>query len=153
MQKITVSDTSTLILFYKIDALEILKKVFGQITITQTVLKELNKPIPDWVNVAQPQSNLYKALLGFLDPGEASSIALALENKQALLIIDELKGRKTARELNIKITGALGILILAKKKGYIHSVKAIIDKILKTNFRISKKLIERTLIIADERIK
>ena len=40
MQKIVVSDTSCLILFHKIEELELLQKVFGHITITETVSEE-----------------------------------------------------------------------------------------------------------------
>jgi predicted nucleic acid-binding protein len=41
--------------------------------------------------------------------------------------------------------GSLGVLITAKRKGYLKIIKPIIDKIQKTNFRISKELIERLI--------
>jgi len=46
-----------------------------------------------------------------LGKGEASSIALALELEECLLIIDERKGRKIAEDLGIDTIGSLGILI------------------------------------------
>lgn len=85
-----VSDTSCLILLHKIGELDLLKKVFGRISITDTVFKEFKKHLPDWIDVVNPKSNLHLALSGFLDTGEATSIALAWENKNSLLIIDEL---------------------------------------------------------------
>ncbi len=77
----------------------------------------------------------------FLDLGEASAIALALEKEECLLIIDELKGRQEARQLGLNYTGTLGILITAKEKGLIKSVTEIIQEIENTDFRIDEKLI------------
>lgn len=88
---------------------------------------------------------MHKGLSGYLDAGEATSIALASEYEDSLLIIDEIKGRKAAKEMGIPVTGSLGVLIAAKNKGHLKAVKPIIDKIQKTNFRISKELIDRVL--------
>lgn len=115
MRKIIVSDTSCLIIFYKVGQLELLQKVFGSILITEAVSKEFKRPIPDWIAIENPQTNLHVGLSGFLDEGEATSISLAKENRGSLLIIDESKGRKVAKELGIAITGSLGILVMAKK--------------------------------------
>ena len=54
-----------------------------------------------------------------LDKGEASSIALALEIKDSMLIIDETKGRRIAKSYNIDIIGTIGILLLADNRGLI----------------------------------
>lgn len=141
MLKITVADTSCLILLNKIGQLELLKKLFDQLTITQTVADEFNKPLPEWINVVAFNSEEIKGLASFLDFGEATSIALASTKENSLLIIDESKGRKVAREMGIQITGSLGILVAAKQKGFIKAVKPVINKIEQTNFRISESLI------------
>jgi predicted nucleic acid-binding protein len=145
MPDVTVSDTSCLILFYKIGELELLKNVFGNILITETVSKEFKKELPEWVRVVSPQSNLHKGLSSVLDSGEATSIALASEHDNSLLIIDEVKGRKVAREMGVQITGTLGVLVTAKEKGYIKAVKPIIQKMEKTNFRVSEALLQKVL--------
>lgn len=149
MPNVTVSDTSCLILFNKIGGLELLEKLFGKLHVTETVLKEFNQPIPDWIKVVQLKKDLHKGLSGFLDPGEATSIALASEH-ESLLIIDEIKGRKAAKELGIAITGSLGVLVAAKEKGYIQAIKPLIEKIEKTNFWVSEELIEQVLEKANE---
>jgi len=61
------------------------------------------------------------------------------------LIIDEIKGRKASKEMEISVTGSLGLLVAAKNKGHIQAVKPLIEKIQKTNFRMSQELIERVL--------
>ena len=145
MPGIIVSDTSSLILLNKIGRLELLQFLFGQITITRIISEEFNNPLPGFIHIQDPQDNNYQKILeSFLDKGEASAIALALEIKDCLLIIDELKGRREAKALGISYTGIMGILIIAKEKNIINSVSAIIDDIQKTDFRLSQKLIEET---------
>jgi len=82
--------------------------------------------------------------------GEATSIALASTNENSLLIIDESKGRKVAKEMGVQITGSLGLLVAAKQKGYIEAVKPILEKIQQTNFRISENLIQVVLYKVNE---
>ncbi|HND86928.1 MAG TPA: hypothetical protein PK971_01295 [Saprospiraceae bacterium] len=59
----------------------------------------------DWIR-AVPASNisLLLDLLNRLDEGEAHAIALAVEMKAHLLLIDELEGRKTAKALAVPYT-------------------------------------------------
>jgi predicted nucleic acid-binding protein len=54
-----------------------------------------------------------------------------------LLIIDEKKARQIAKDMELKITGTLGILIEAKLRGKIKTIKPILDTMLDSGFRIS----------------
>jgi predicted nucleic acid-binding protein len=81
-----------------------------------------------------------------LDIGEASAMALAKENTDSLLILDDLKGRKIAQELNLVFTGTLGIISKAKEAGHCEFIKPIIQKILQTNFRISQAVVSALLL-------
>ncbi len=151
MQKVIISDTSCLITLSKIGALDLLQKLFGSVTVTPEVLSEFEESLPDWINVKEPSNRNYQRILQTtLDLGEASSIALAIESGDCLLIIDEYKGRKFAMSLGLKITGTLGILVLAKQLGYISTVKAFLDKIKLTNFRLRDELIQSVLKQAGE---
>src|SRR5699024_10737747 len=150
MPNATVVDTSCLILLNKIDQLNLLQKLFGEITITQTVAGEFNKSLPEWIKVVKVDSQRTKGLASFLDLGEATSIAIASTNENSLLIIDESKDRKVAKEMEIQITVTLGILVAAKQKGYLKAVKPIIEKIHQPNFRISENLIQVILKEASE---
>src|SRR6056297_4127662 len=98
MPNVIVSDTSCLILFYKIGELDLLKKVFGKLHITETVLKELNQKVPVWIEVVEPTTDLQKGLSSYLDKGEATSIALSSEHEKTIFIIGENKGRKGEEE-------------------------------------------------------
>ena len=91
-----------------------------------------------------------KGLSSYLDKGEATAISLAAEHENSILIIDEIKGRKVAKEMGISVTGSLGVLVAAKNNGHIQTVKPLIEKIQRTNFRISKELIDQVLVHVNE---
>lgn len=146
MQKIIISDTSCLILFNKIQQLDLLHNLFGEIIITPEIETEYLLHLPSWIKVQKHRNINYNKILQFtLDPGEASAIALALEYKNCLLIVDDNKARKASEQLNIEYLGSLGLLIKAKELKKIRHVKPYLDLILKTDFRITDELISFVL--------
>jgi predicted nucleic acid-binding protein len=46
--------------------------------------------------------------------GEAEAIALAIERKADLLLVDERRGRHAARASGVRVTGLLGVIAQAK---------------------------------------
>jgi predicted nucleic acid-binding protein len=141
MHKIIVSDTSCLILLEKINRLDLLYVLFGDVIITEVVAGEFGKNLPSFITVENPENLQYQKIIGTsLDIGEASSIALAMEKKDCLLILDDNRARRIAKKLELKFTGTLGILILAKEKGIINSLSNVLEDVKKTNFRISESL-------------
>ena len=85
---------------------------------------------------------MQNVLAGFLDSGEASAIALGLENPDSLLILDDLKGRKEALKLSLKVTGTLGVLVKAKKENHISEINSYLNALKSCGFRTSEKIIE-----------
>ncbi len=151
MPKIVISDTSTLILFQKIGKFDLLQKLYGELVTTPEIAKEYGDNLPEWIMIESVSDKKYQEFLETqVDIGEASAIALAKEYDDVLLLLDDLKARKLANKLNLKMTGALGIIHKAKQEGLIENVKPIIDKLLSTNFRISDKIIEAILVLNDE---
>ncbi|OLY94419.1 Predicted nucleic acid-binding protein, contains PIN domain [Cnuella takakiae] len=136
-----ISDTSCLNLLEKIEALELLHQLYGQVLTTEKVALELGAPLPGWIRIQNPTDfKSLRILEASLDHGEASAIALALEQEDCLLIIDELKGRKMAQQLGLAITSTLGVIAAAKLRRQLSSVKPLLEKIKETNFRISEEL-------------
>jgi predicted nucleic acid-binding protein len=149
--KAIIADTSCLIIYDKINKLEILRDTFVELIVTGEVAEEFGGELPDWIAIRQiTNQNQYFKLVKNLGKGEASSITLALEFDDSLLIIDERKGRKIAEEMKIEIIGSLGVLIKAKEIGAIESVKEILNLIDKTNFRISNSIQTQVLKKAGE---
>lgn len=146
MQQVIISDTSCLIVLDKIGELELLHRLFGRIIVTPEITEEFQKDLPPWFAVMEPANKTYqKILAASLDKGEASAIAFAIEQTDCLLIVDDAKGRNYAQQLGIKITGTLGIIVAAKLGGVITSARSVLEKIKRTNFRLSPDLEELIL--------
>ena len=151
MQKTIVSDTSCLILLEKIGELEILELVYSEITITSVVAAEFGSDLPDWFRIEDPSAySVERVAKSRIDHGEVTAIALALDLKDCLLIIDDLRGRSVAESLGVKVTGTLGVFIEAKHSGHLQSIKPILRKIQDTDFRLTDKLIHFALNRAGE---
>ncbi len=56
MRKIIISDTSTLILFNKIDEMSILQGVYKELITTPEVAEEFGEDLPSWIKIV-PVSN------------------------------------------------------------------------------------------------
>lgn len=141
--KAVIADTSCFILLDKVDCMTLLRQLFSVIVTSVEIAREFGKPLPEWVEIrAVVDKNFQRAMFLEVDPGEASAIALAAETRPSLLILDDLKGRRLASRLQLRYTGTLGLLLKAKQKGHITSLRPIFERILSTNFRVSQKLLE-----------
>lgn len=160
---IIISDTSIISGLVIVDKVDILTKLFGKIIVPQAVKSELllleaykNKIKQffekEQIGVLKPTNkSFYNELFQILDKGEAEAITLAVELKADLLLVDEKKGRIIAKQLEIMITGLLGILLLAKQQNIISSVKQIMDKLKsEAGFWIGENLYDKVLHEARE---
>jgi predicted nucleic acid-binding protein len=143
---VIISDTSCLIALNQIHAMPILHQLFGKVIVTEEVASECGYELPNWVEIRTVANRQKQRELELsLDLGEASAITLALEIPNAVLIIDEYKGRKVALHAGLRIIGTVGVLLLAKKAGLIPLVKPYLEQLEEVNFRLSDALIEKAL--------
>lgn len=141
MAQIIIADTSCLISLHNAGILQILEELFSEVYTTSSIQSEFGQPLPHWIKLKNPKSSAQLfSLYAQLDKGEATAIALALQEENAIIIIDELKGRDIARNLGVRTTGTIGVLILAKEKGLLVELMKTIDTLVENGFRISKKL-------------
>lgn len=153
-----VSNTSPLINLAWIGQLDLLRELYGELLIPEAVWDEIvtqgvGQPGAEevrtagWIKTsAVKNSHLVRALRQELDAGEAEAIALALESRAVLLLMDERLGRETARHVGLDYTGVIGVLVEAKRKGLIDSVKSYLDRLRHgAGFRISEALYHRVL--------
>lgn len=160
---IIVSDTSPITSLSAIGKLNLLQQIYGTIIIPQAVYEEMAEvgyPVPganevttlSWIETRQVKNQILVAQLqSELDRGESEAIALAIELNSDLLIIDENPGRSVANRLGINFIGILGILLIAKKRGFIESVKPIMDDLINlAGFRINSQLYANLLQMAGE---
>ena len=116
----------------------LLHRLYGEVYTTIEVAVEFGDTLPDWVIISKVANLHYQEILELqIDKGEASAIALAIEMEDATIVLDDYKARKVAEKLGLDITGSLGVIVKAKLRGLITSVKPILAKIKQTNFRLS----------------
>ena len=151
MPNAIISDTSCLIILSKIGELDLLRQLYKTVTITQDISLEFGDKLPDWIKVQQLKDSYRQQLIELqIDKGEASAIALALETSDNTVILDDWKARKVAERLGLLVTGTIGVIIKAKNTGIITSIRPYLDKIRRTNFRISEELEKIALKEANE---
>src|SRR4051794_28367876 len=128
---IVVSDTSAISSLMVIGRLDLLSAVFGEVIIPVVVHSELLSFFPDlpkWIRVERVTDLV--AVNHFrteLDPGESEAIQLARELRADRLLIDDRKGRLVAERLGVNIVGLLGVILLAKSRGFIPLARPIIE--------------------------
>ena len=155
MQKVIVNSTPMIILS-KIGMLEILHKLFGEITIPQAVYDEITFKSDtacrfvrenNWIKVARIEPDADKSMYkSKLHDGEVEVMILAQETTaDVLIIIDDNTAKKTAKYLGLTVTGTLGILVMAKNKGFVDSMKTTIERMKHNGFFVSKPVEEMVL--------
>ncbi len=160
---IVISDASPILNLAVIGKLDLLPRLYTSIIIPQSVFDEITlggqgKPGAEeiinapWVDVQLCHNiDFVKELSMKLDRGEAEAIVLAVETKADLLLMDEKRGRATARQYQVRVTGLLGVLLQAKRRGIVSEIKSILDEMrLKANFRLNDKMYEQILRVAGE---
>ena len=77
-----------------------------------------------------------------LDLGESEALIMYDEQKADLLLIDERKGRKVAKQLNARYIGTAGILMQAYDMGLMQQpeVKYSLETMLMNNIRLDRKI-------------
>ena len=140
---IVVSDTTPLISLLKINRIDLLERLFGEVFIPKAVFDELTvderfRLEADQIrqekfiivkSVNNPESaNILKRATG-LDQGESEAIVLTDELKADLLLMDEAKGRNVSAQMGIGIMGTIGVLMAAYEEKELTSdeVRECID--------------------------
>jgi hypothetical protein len=161
---LVISDTSPLSCLIKTGKLDLLQQLYKQLVILFSVYRETldmksfgydvsGFEKAPWIEVMQAHHyERYKNQLSNLDAGEAEAIALALEIKADLILIDERLGAATAIKMGLNVTGTLGIVVDAKERGIIKSGKELIDELrTKGGLWISAHLYNSVLDLLNEK--
>ena len=163
---IVVSDTSPITNLAAIGQLDLLQRLYTCIIIPIAVYNEMvtvGKPVPGAIEVqtlpwiqTQVVADRQRVITiqesqENIDLGEAEAIALALELKADLLLMDERRGRVVATNYGLQVTGLLGVLVQAKQKNLIQRIKPVLDQLIEqADFRVSGQLYTTILQIANE---
>jgi predicted nucleic acid-binding protein len=159
---IVVSDAGPLIALAKVDRLVLLRELFGEVLIPQTVQRELfakhgaesarlDEALLDFLRVVTVSAvaGEVEAATSRLGLGEKHAIALAHE-RRALLVIDDRMGRAVARRLGLSITGIVGVLIQAKQVGLVPDVGTLLRDMCRRGYWLSDEVLAAAAELAGE---
>ena len=153
MSAVVVADASPLIAFQQIGQLQLLRTVFGELTVPPAVAREILPSVPPtpWIverRLTQPIAPL--VLRASLGAGESEALSLAVEIRADLLFVDERAGRRVAAALGLSVVGTLGVLLAAKRTGHIAEVRPLVDELLRQGFWVAPRLVKQALLAAAE---
>ncbi len=155
-----VSNTTPILSLLKINKLNLLKGLYGKISVPGAVFQEIengkdkpyyqNLSALDWIEIKKIKNIDSKMYLLDLDDGEAEALILAKEQNADLIIMDEILGRKYAKKFQLNLTGTLGVLLKAKERGFIKSISDLLEELTKKGTWLNPKLILKVKQIANE---
>ena len=146
---VVVADTSPVNYLVLINEIEILPRLYTRILVPSAVLDELKHPVapepvrhwaahpPLWLEVLTPKRSLP---IPQLDIGESEAIALAIEMRAEVLLMDERAGRQEAVRHGLKVAGTLSVLDEADQAGLVD-FDEVVARLCQTSFRISQSVI------------
>jgi predicted nucleic acid-binding protein len=155
MSKI-ISNASPLIGLSSIKELTLLRKLFSELVIPTAVYdevvvegkneagsQEVEQACGDWIKVL-PVANKAEVdiLLAVLDRGEAETIVLAQELNSELVLLDNREARIFAKKIGLNILGTVGVLQLAREKGFIKDLVKKLEALRNKGFWLSDLLID-----------
>jgi len=158
-----VADSGPLIALAILGRLDLPQRLWGRAVIPATVLEECTRldgkegarlireaVSSGHLEVMGDPEELAEIGSSRLDPGERQAMTLALE-LQAILLIDESRGRKLAGKLGIPHTGICGLLVLAKRRGLLESIAGMLSQLQRGGYFLAPDLLRDTLHLAGER--
>jgi predicted nucleic acid-binding protein len=156
-----ISNTSPLFYLHRIGQLDLLRQLYGQVVVPDAVIAEIHagaaqgEDVPDlmaltWVVQRSVPVPEVLRLVTDLGEGEAQVLALALENPNALVILDDRLARSLASLSDIKFTGTIGVLLRAKVTGLIPKISPLIEAMQHVGFRVTDEVKASALRLARE---
>jgi predicted nucleic acid-binding protein len=155
--RLVVADTGPLNYLILIEAIEVLPRLFEQVLVPAAVYDELahaDAPAPVRVFIVQkpawlevrpnPDRGDDDATDSILDEGERAAIALATKIDADLILMDDRVGVAIAHRHGLSVTGTLGVLDLAARRGLVDLASAF-AKLRATNFRYPPEIMDALL--------
>ena len=149
-----ICDTSSIIKLRKGGVIDCLGQLFDAVLIPQAVKEECARPETRAV-IQKPffqVCTISRALpLSGIHPGEREAISLAVEHNIPVILLDDEKAIRRALEQKLVPIRSLRILMYAKQKGLIPSVKPALDAMIAQGEGIQDDMYHKILRSAGEK--
>ena len=144
-RRVVIADAGPLIALARIEALYLLRQLFGRVCITTTVRDEIlpakaafadadlliRTLAEGWIDVFEVPQSAYRPLSPGVDAGEASSIQAANHWREAgdavLLVMDDRAGRLEAKSRGFALIGSAAVIGLAKIEGLVPVARPLLE--------------------------
>lgn len=155
---IVVADSSPLITLARAGHLGLLRDFYGTVTIPKEVQEEVTvggagQPGADevsrasWIHVSsgpiEPPPLLVAA--AGLGAGERGAICLASAIDADLVLIDESRARRVARNAGLQVAGSIAILEKAAQMGKLADLRFVYNDLLEQGIRFDRRLLDDSL--------
>lgn len=158
---VPVVDTSPLIFLSKGDHVDLLRTVGDSVVVPSTVANEIRRRGPDdvtarmlreteWVQTVEAPDVPPVIQAWDLGPGESAVLALAYEEPEREVIIDDRAGRRCATSLEISVRGTLGVVLLAKQEGRIERARPVVEELRQMGMYLSDEVVNEALALVNE---
>ncbi|MEA2560727.1 MAG: hypothetical protein QOH06_2231 [Acidobacteriota bacterium] len=156
-----IANTSPIQYLFQLGILDLLPELYGEVFVPEGVILELRSGVnrgvllPDldslsWLRIRKARSAAVLPLAAGLGAGEREVLALALEIEDSLVILDDSLARRFAQRLSLPLTGTLGLLLKAKQRRRVESVKPYLDRLESLGFRLDSSTRSNVLALAQE---
>jgi len=165
--QVVIADAGPLIALARIGQLGLLPQLFTSVAVTDTVAIEVSQSgdFPDTQAIAEalaqpwlqtvtqsaPEVALCQTWVDLyqIDLGEASAMVLASQyqarGNAPLLLLDDARGRYAAVHARLPVLGTAGLLVLAKKAGWMTTVKPLLVRLRQNHYFLSDALVSAVL--------
>jgi len=151
--KVFILDASPIILLGKAGLLKIISSLASLWIVPDGVIAEIEakRPIDSYITDLETNSKVSKEAIDVLNPvittwdlgrGETEVLSLAMQLTDAKAVLDDLQARKCAALLQIPLIGSIGLMVMAKRNGYIDDVKPEFEKLVKAGMHIDAKVLD-----------
>ena len=156
-----ITNTSPLLYLYRIEGIQWLPKLFEEVWTPEAVKNELlagrskgyDVPNPEdypWLTIVDPKSMPSEWLALDLGVGEIAAMALALENRSHVILLDDGLARRTAQVAGLQVWGTLKVLLEAKSQGVVRTISPYVEKLSEAGMWVSSEVKQRILRLAGE---
>jgi len=154
-----IADSSALIALAVCDGLDVILQVYDDLKIPEAVYAEVvapEKPHSDALGaflaerVVTVDVSRWVVTAGGLGRGEIEAMALYKQLSADALLIDDHRARVIAEHNQIECIGALGLLLVAKRRGKISALAPYVSKLRQSSIFYGDDLLDKVLKLAGE---
>jgi predicted nucleic acid-binding protein len=151
---LVIADSGPIFSLALIDRLDLLDKLFDDVKISHAVWIEIStdeskpfhKRICLYFQDKVTQIKGFNDLTFVMDNGESESVILYKELQANFLLIDDKKARSIAENFGINCVGTIGLLSIAKDRGFVEYLKPLFDLFLRNHRYYSIEILNALLL-------